>query len=85
MVETPGRAAAHRHKPPLVLSIQCTQRRLCFVEESIKVAARYVMQHTETRWLTMKYVAGRILQQWKNLKEYFLKFFQKKAISSQEW
>ena len=30
------------------------------------------MQHTETRWLTMKYIAVRILQQWKNLKEYFL-------------
>ena len=33
------------------------------VEEVTKVVARYAMQHTETRWLTMKYVAVRILEQ----------------------
>ena len=43
------------------------------VEEVTEVVARYAMQHTETRWLTMKYAAVRILEQWKNLKEYFLK------------
>ena len=37
------------------------------------------MQHTETRWLTMKYVAVRVLQQWKNFNEYFLKFLPRKS------
>ena len=37
------------------------------------------MQHTETRWLTMKYVAVRVLQQWKSFDEYFLKFLPKKS------
>ena len=31
------------------------------------------------RGLTMKFVAVRILQQWKNLKEYFLKFLPKES------
>ena len=44
------------------------------MEEVTEVAARYAMQHTETRWLTMKYVAVRVLQQCENLKEYFLNF-----------
>ena len=35
------------------------------------------MQYTETRSLTMQYSAVRILQQWKNLKEYFFKFLPK--------
>ena len=45
-----------------------------------EVATRRAMQHTETRWLTIKHVAVKILQQWKNLKEYFLKFLPKKVI-----
>ena len=49
------------------------------VEKVTEVAAQYAMQHTETQWLTMKYVAVRILLQWKNLKEYFLKFLPKKS------
>ena len=32
------------------------------------------MKHTETRWLSIKYFCVRVLEQWKNLKEYFLKF-----------
>ena len=44
------------------------------LEETTEVAAWYALQHSETRWLSMKYVAVRIMQQWKNLKEYFLKF-----------
>ena len=48
------------------------------VEEVTEVAARYAMQYTETQSLTIKYVAVRILQQWKILKEYFLKFLPKK-------
>ena len=44
-----------------------------------EVATQYAMQHTETRWLTMKYVAVRVLQQWKNFNEYFLKFLPRKS------
>ena len=33
------------------------------VKDSIEVAARNAMQHTETQWLIMKYIAGKILQQ----------------------
>ena len=44
------------------------------LEETTEVAARYALQHSETRWLSMKFVAVRIMQQWKNLEEYFLKF-----------
>ena len=50
-----------------------------FVEEPIEVAAQYAMKHTENRWFTMKSDAVRILQQWKNLKEYFLKFLLKQS------
>ena len=46
-----------------------------FEEEVTEVAPRYAMQHTETRSLTMKYVAVRILQQWKS----FWKFLPKKS------
>ena len=49
------------------------------VEEVTEVAARYAMQLIETRWLTMKYVAVRTLQQWKSLKKYLLKFLPKES------
>ena len=38
------------------------------------VVAEYAKKHAETRWLSMKYVALRCLEQWPNLKEYFLNF-----------
>ena len=38
------------------------------------VTAEYMKKHAETRWVSMKYVALRCLEQWENLKEYFLKF-----------
>ena len=41
------------------------------------VAAEYAKKHTSTRWLSMKYVCIRILEQLPNLKEYFLEFFTK--------
>ena len=41
------------------------------------VAAEYDKQHTSTRWLSMKYVCIRILEQLPNLKEYFLEFLPK--------
>ena len=39
------------------------------------ITADCMKKHVETRWVSMKYVALRCLEQWKNLKEYFLKFF----------
>ena len=36
--------------------------------------ATYALKHIETRWLSMKNVCVRILEQWVKLKEYFLRF-----------
>ena len=47
------------------------------LESTTEIAAQYAKQHTETRWLSMKYVAVRILEQYDNIKEYFLKFLPK--------
>ena len=41
------------------------------------LVAEFANKHIETRWLSMKYVAVRILEQWVNLKEYFLTFLSK--------
>ena len=38
---------------------------------------KFVIKHVETRWLSMKQVAVRIVEQWDNLTEYFLKFLPK--------
>ena len=38
---------------------------------------KYAMKHVETRWLSMKFVAVRVVEQWGNLAEYFLKFLPK--------
>ena len=35
------------------------------------------MKHSSTRWLSMKYVAVRILEQWDNLLAYFIDFLPK--------
>ena len=45
------------------------------VEEVTEVAARYAMRHTETRWLIMKYVAVRIMQQMEKFKGIFFEVF----------
>ena len=47
------------------------------LESVTGVAAEYAKKHAETRWVSMKYVAVRCLEQWPNLKEYFLKFLLK--------
>ena len=41
------------------------------------LVAEFAKKHVETRWLSMKYVAVRILEQWVNLTEYFLTFLPK--------
>ena len=45
--------------------------------ELTNVVAKYVMKHTSTRWLNMKYVCIRLFEQLPNLREYFLKFLPK--------
>ena len=49
------------------------------LENATNVVAQYAKKHVETRWLTMKYVALRLLEQWPNLKEYFLNFLPKQS------
>ena len=38
------------------------------------VVAEYAKRHVETRWVSMKKVTVRCLEQWANLKEYFLSY-----------
>ena len=47
------------------------------IESITNVVAQYAKNHVKTRWLSMKYVALRCLEQWTNLKEYFLNFLPK--------
>ena len=47
------------------------------LESVTGVAAEYAKKHAETCWVSMKYVAFQCLEQWPNLKEYFLKFLLK--------
>ena len=49
------------------------------LENVTNVVAQYAKKHVETRWLSMKYVALRLLEQWPNLKEYFLNFLPKQS------
>ena len=41
------------------------------------VLGKFAKKHAETRWLSMKFVAVRVVEQWVNLTEYFLKFLPK--------
>ena len=49
------------------------------LSEVTGVVAWYAMRHAETRWVSMKYVAVRVLEQWANLEEYFLKYLPKQS------
>ena len=44
------------------------------LQEVTGITAEYAKKHAETRWVSMKYVALRCLEQWPNLKEYFLTY-----------
>ena len=50
------------------------------LESFTGLVAEYAKKHAETRWVSMKYVAVRCLEQWPNLKEYFLKFLPKQEF-----
>ena len=47
------------------------------LESTTEIAAQYAKQHTEIRWLSMKYVAVRMQEQYDSIKKYFLTFFPK--------
>ena len=44
------------------------------MENITNISVHYGLCHVETRWLSMKRVAVRIINQWENLCQYFLKF-----------
>ena len=47
------------------------------LQELTEVAIQYVSRHSLVQWLTMKYVVIRIIDQWSNLEEDFLRFIPK--------
>ena len=49
----------------------CSARRENYakLQELSEVAAQYVLRHSLVRWLRIKYVVIRIIEQWSNLKE----------------
>ena len=47
------------------------------LENVTNVVAQYAKKHVEMWWLSMKYVALHLLEQWPNLREYFLNFLPK--------
>ena len=47
------------------------------LEKIIEVAAAYAIKRSSTRWLSLKFVYIRILEQWNNSKQYFLAFLPK--------
>ena len=47
------------------------------LQKLTEVAAQYVLRYSSMRWLTMKYVVIRIIHQWPNLEEFFLRFISK--------
>lgn len=51
-------------------------RRMDFqlMELITEIEAEYMLRHVSSRWLSLKKVKNRILDQWQNLREYFLQF-----------
>ena len=49
------------------------------LENVTNVVAQYAKKHVERWWLSTKYVALGLLEQWPNLKEYFLNFLPKQS------
>lgn len=45
-----------------------------FTELLTEIESRFVLRHVPSRWLSLKKVLQRIIDQWDNLKEYFLNF-----------
>ena len=51
------------------------------LQKLTEVAAQYVLRQFLVRWLAIKYVVIRIIEQWSNLKKYFLRFIPKQKKS----
>ena len=49
------------------------------LEEVTELPAHFTIKHSSTRWVTLKKVAVRLLEQWKNLTEYFLVYLRKQS------
>ena len=49
------------------------------LEEVTELPAHFTIKHSSTRWVTLKKVAVRLLEQWKNLTEYFLVYLPKQS------
>ena len=47
------------------------------MQDLTNITAHFLKQPSATRWIAMKYVAVRVLDQYPNIKEYFLKFLPK--------
>ena len=52
------------------------------MQDLTNVTVHFLKQPSETRWIAMKYVAVRVLDQYPNVKEYFLKFPKEKNFRS---
>ena len=47
------------------------------LQDLTEVASQCVLRHSSVRWLTLKFVLVRIIEQWTNLTEYFCKYIPK--------
>ena len=47
------------------------------MQDLTNITAHFLKQPSETRWIAIKYVAVHVLDQYPNIKEYFLKFLSK--------
>ena len=54
------------------------------MEDGTDFAADYALRHSSVRWLTLKFVLVRIIEQWENLRTYFLEFLPKQKIFKRE-
>lgn len=55
-----------------------------FMELVTEVETSFMIKHVSSRWLSLKKVLNRILDQWQNLHEYFLKFLPKEKRFAKE-
>ena len=49
------------------------------LEEVTELPAHFTIKHSTTRWVTLKKVAVRLLEQWKNSTEYFIVYLPKQS------
>ena len=50
------------------------------LQDLTEVASQYVLRHSSVKWLTLKFVLVRIIEQWTNLTEYFCKYIPKQKV-----